>query len=462
MLHPPSIALLSLLLFGFDDPSSPPAEVRPNVILLMADDLGWGDAGFQGHETLRTPELDAMAAAGIRFTRFYAAAPVCSPTRGSVLTGRHPHRYGIISANKGHLPTDEVHLATALRERGYRTGHFGKWHLGTLTRLEEDSNRGGPDGVEHFAPPWERGFDVSFSTEAKVPTWDPMVDPDTGDAYGTAYWSGEETRVTENLEGDDSRVILDRVLPFVREAVTDEVPFFAVVWFHTPHLPVLAGPDDLARYEGAGEARQHYWGAVTAMDREIGRLRRELREQGVARDTILFFCSDNGPEGKENAPGSTGGLRGRKRSLHEGGIRVPAIWEWPARIAGGGVSDAAAVTSDYLPTLFELLGIPLPGDREIDGLSLTPLLDDLAWRRPRGIGFESGKQVAWIQQRWKLIQTPEISKDGAAPGYALFDLLADPGETTDLAAEHPELARQLHGERERWRASCRRDRADSR
>ncbi len=429
------------------------ASDRPNVILLMADDLGWGDPGFQGNEELRTPQLDAMAAAGMKFTRFYAAAPVCSPTRGSAITGRHPYRYGIRGANSGHLPEGEIHLAAVLHERGYRTGHFGKWHLGTLTREVKDSNRGGPRGVGHYAPPWDRSFDVCFSTEAKVPTWDPMIDPKTGGPYGTAYWTGEETRATDNLEGDDSRVIMNRVIPFVREAAAADQPFFAIVWFHTPHLPVIAGPDHLAMYEGLPEKLRHYCGAVTAMDEQIGRLRAELREQGIAHDTMLFFCSDNGPEGKEQDPGSTGGLRGRKRSLHEGGIRVPAVWEWPRRIEGGATTDHASVTSDYLPTVFDALGLPLPGDRAIDGTSLLPLVRDPSRERACGIAFESRNQVALIEQRWKLIRTNKPPADDPRAGFALFDLVADPAESLDLAAEHPEVVERMTSELEAWRDS---------
>jgi len=423
----------------------------------MADDLGWGDTGFQGHDALRTPALDAMAQAGMRFGRFYSAAPVCSPTRGSALTGRHPYRYGITGANKGHLLSREQHLARLLHARGYRTGHFGKWHLGTLTTTEKDSNRGGPRGEKHYAPPWERDFDVCFSTEAKVPTWDPMVDPKGGGAYGTAYWTGPGTKETENLEGDDSCVVMDRVVPFVREAAAEEQPFFAVVWFHTPHLPVIAGPEHRALYSDLPVELQHYYGAVTAMDEQIGRLRAELRELGIAERTLLFFCSDNGPEGKDDAPGTTGGLRGRKRSLHEGGIRVPALWEWPGHVPAGTTTEFAAVTSDYLPTVLEILGETPPAP--LDGRSLLPLLADQDQGRPTGIGFQSGKQVAWIEQRWKLIRTHKPDED-AEPldGFALYDLNADPGETTDFAATYPDVVARMAGELEAWLADCQADR----
>ncbi|MHC4499432.1 MAG: sulfatase-like hydrolase/transferase, partial [Planctomycetota bacterium] len=150
---------------------------RPNVVLVMTDDQGWGDVGYNGHPVLKTPNLDQMAEEGIRFERFYSGAPVCSPTRGSCLTGRHPFRYGIYHANVGHMKKDEITLAEVLKMQGCATGHFGKWHLGTLTKTVKESNRGGKRGAAHYSPPWENGFDECFSTEAKVPTWDPMVRP---------------------------------------------------------------------------------------------------------------------------------------------------------------------------------------------------------------------------------------------------------------------------------------------
>ena len=154
--------------------------------------------GFNGHEVIQTPHSDAMAADGLRFTRFYAGGPVCSPTRGTCLTGRHYFRYGVTTANRGHLPAQEISLAQMLKGLGYRTAHFGKWHLGTLTREVRDSRRGGrADTLAHFAPPWKRDFDVCFSTEARVPTWNPMVDEHTGEFFGTYYKSTSRLRNTE-------------------------------------------------------------------------------------------------------------------------------------------------------------------------------------------------------------------------------------------------------------------------
>ncbi len=435
---------------------------RPNVVLLMADDLGWGDLGVQGHPQLHTPHLDRMAADGARFTRFYAAAPVCSPTRASCLTGRHPIRADIPSANRGHLRADEVTLQGLLKKAGYRTGHFGKWHLGTLTKTLVESNRGGPRGAAHFAPPWERGFDVCFSTEAKVPTFDPMRHPETGAPYGTHYWTGPGTKVEDGLSGDDSRVIMDRALPFVRDSVAAGAPFFCVVWFHAPHLPCVASAEDRARYRELDEATQHYYGCISALDREVGRLRAALAELDVAEDTLVWFCSDNGPEGKEaRAPGATGGLRGRKRSLYEGGTRVPGLAVWPETIPAGRRVDTPACTSDFLPTIAGWLDLELPADRELDGVDLGPALTSAEDAQPRRspIGFESARMATWTDDRFKLVAHLERQRGRRAAPVArveLFDLLEDPGERADVANQHRERAAAMRAALDAWRAAIRR------
>lgn len=439
----------------------------PNVVLIMADDLGWGDVGcYHDGSPIRTPHLEAMAAGGVRFERFYSASAVCSPTRASCLTGRHPERMGIVHANKGHLPAEERNLAGILAKAGYRTGHFGKWHLGTLTTGVKDSNRGGPQGKAHFAPPWERGFEVCFSTEAKVPTWDPLIRPKdaetsgtwwspAGDrpaeAYGTRYWDEKGAEQKDNLEGDDSRVVMDRAVTFIRGAVTAKEPFLAVVWFHTPHLPVVTGGKYAEMYAGHGGHERSYYGCITAMDEQVGRLRALLRELGVAEDTMVWFCSDNGPEGNAKSPGQTAGLKGRKRDLYEGGVRVPGILEWPAGVGTSGrVVTAPAVTSDYLPTVLAAAGLEVPADRPLDGVDLLPVLRGERKERGAGIGFSFAGQDAWVTDDWKVIR-PRKGK-----AWELYHLPEDPGERRDRAAEKPELVKELAARHAEWRASCRR------
>ncbi len=442
---------------------------RPNVILCMADDQGWGDTGYNGHPYLQTPHLDAMSEAGCRFERFYSGAPVCSPTRGSALTGRHPYRYGIPTANAGHMREREVTLAEFLKAQGYATGHFGKWHLGTLTNDVEDGRRGGRR-PEHYAPPWEHGFDVCFAAEVQMPTWDPMVDQ----AFPSKYWTGPGEFATDNLAGDDSRVIMDRAIPFLQEAAARGTPFFAVIWFHTPHSPVLAGPRHRAIYEGFSAGEQHYYGCITALDEQMGRLRAELRELGVADNTMLWYCSDNGPEGvtphARNNRGSTGGLRGRKRSLFEGGIRVPGLLEWPSRIPGGRTTDVPCSTSDYFPTIAAALGLHEPSDgRPVDGESLLGVVDGMLDRRGNPLAFQTpaggaagqhrrlgSPDHALVGNRYKLLSF--LAEDRADEDL-LFDLAVDPGERHNLVGELPEMAQAMKAELRAWDASCERSAA---
>ena len=427
---------------------------RPNVILCMADDLGWGDPGFNGNTVIKTPHLDAMARAGLRFTRFYSAAPVCSPTRGSCLTGRHPYRYGIFSANVGHLRKREITLAEALKTQGYVTGHFGKWHLGTL--LPDYSGKGaGRQPQKNYLTPAMSGFDEWFSTEYAVATWDPY-DPDNahGRRYDVRnlYWHNG-ANVVEGLEGDDSRIILDQALPFIRGAVRQGRPFFAVIWFHAPHAPVVAGPQYRRMYAPYSADEQHYYGCISAMDEQVGRLRAELRAMQAADNTMLWFCSDNGPEGKDGRSGryrgSAGPFRGRKRSLLEGGVRVPAVLEWPGRVKGGATTDVPCCTSDYFPTVLDVLGFRMRGQPEpIDGVSLLPLLDGRVTARSVPIGFESAKQVSLSDNRYK------IYSNDRGKTYALYDLVEDPGEATNLAAEQPAVRAQMKAKLDAWRRSC--------
>jgi len=430
---------------------------KPNVILCMADDMGWGDTGFNGNKIIKTGNLDAMAKAAMRFTRFYSGAPVCSPTRGSCLTGRHPYRYGVFFANTGHMRREEITLAEALKTQGYTTGHFGKWHLGTL--LPDYSGKGPRRRPkENYMTPAMSGFDEWFSTEYAVATWDP---------YNPALFHGKKKEydvralywhngknITEGLKGDDSRIIMDRAVPFIRKAVKDKKPFLAVIWFHAPHAPVVAGPKYREMYSQYSEDEQHYYGCITALDEQVGRLRSQLKELGIADNTMLWFCSDNGPEGKDGKQGRTRGsagpFRGRKRSLFEGGVRVPALLEWPAHIEGGRVTDIPCSTSDYFPTVLDVLGFKMKGQPEpIDGVSLLPLIKGKMTKRPVPIGFESANQVSLTDNRYK------IYSSNKGKTYMLFDLLEDPGEAKDLAAEKPQILQSMKATLIKWRKSCR-------
>ena len=465
--------LFSLLMICSSMSASAEKVQAPNIILIMCDDLGWGDVGFNGNQIIQTPNLDKMADSGIKFNRFYAAAPVCSPTRGSAITGRHPFRYGIYSANTGHMKPEELTLAEILHEKGYRTGHFGKWHLGTLTKTLTDANRGGPKGVKHFSPPQENGFEVCFSTESKVPTWDPMWvpkdftngasrrlwwDPENRTEkmkhYGTRYWDQRGNEVTKNLRGANSKVIMDRAIPFIQSSVKSERPFFSVIWFHTPHLPVVAGPQYTALYEGASKYKQHYYGCITAMDEQIGRLREALKESGVAENTMLWFCSDNGPEGNESSPGKTGGFRGRKRSLYEGGVRVPGLLEWPSKVKPKTSTDFPASTVDYLPTILAALNIKMPDNRPTDGINLSSAIQGKTKVRQNDLGFQSGTMVSFVTHRYKLISKKRKKSNKISDSLELYDLLKDPYEKNNIALRNNDKVKELRTRLEDWIRSC--------
>jgi len=464
------VLCLSLLLSGFLTlPTTASAQDQPNFVLIMCDDLGWGDVGFNGGTTIQTPHLDEMAAQSLKLNRFYAAAPVCSPTRGSVVTGRHPYRYGIYFANTGHLKPEEYTIYEALQSQGYATGHFGKWHMGTLTTKLQDSNRGKPGDDKHYSAPWHHAVETTRVTESKTPTYDPMIYPKNRGSkkngwfpvqedeesliYGTHYFTGEDKIIaidSPELKGDDSKIIVDAAVPFMEAAVADEKPFFAIVWFHAPHLPVVAGKEHTDLYLGTSEYEANYYGCVTALDEQVGRIRAKLRELGVAKNTMVAFCSDNGPEGSAGkAPGTAAEFRGRKRSLYEGGVRVPGLIEWPAKIQPGSVTDFPASTVDYFPTIVNAVGAELPDpDRPIDGIDLAPLFAGEMKERPAPLGFQSAKQLALSDNRYKIYSGNQGKK------WELYDLLEDPSETTDLAEQKPEVLKAMVATFEEWQASC--------
>ncbi len=427
-------------------------KTKPNVILLMADDLGWGDVGYNGNQTIKTPNLDQMAKDGIQFDRFYSASAVCSPTRASCLTGRNPFRTGIFKANTGILRPEEITLPELLKEKGYATGHFGKWHLGTFSTEIKDANRGGTKHPELFNLPSEHGIDLYFSTESKVPTCDPMLKPAKGTTpfgwdhikpgdvtkpYGTHYWSnasGKNEAVTDMLLGDDSMVIMDRALDFIEGTVKKEKPFLSVIWYHAPHKPCVAAPEFAEMYKDQDMEMRNYAGCITGLDATIGQLRKKLEELGVAENTMIWFCSDNGPENK--TPGSAGKFSNRKRSLHEGGIRVPGLLVWPAKIKEGRVEEMACVTSDYLPTIMDVLEIPSSQvPYQLDGESILPLVEGKEFARNQPVFFQYSGQLACSADQYKFYQKNKKPE--------LYDMQADPYEKNNLASGMPEKTEQM-------------------
>jgi len=456
------------------------ASDTPNIILVMADDLGYGDVGYAGNPTVQTPHLDAMASEGIRLNRFYAAAPVCSPTRASCLTGRHPYRMNMPWASDGSLPEEEHTIGEMLQQAGYATGHFGKWHVGSLSKTVKQSYFPGPVDPTTYAPPWDHGFDVCFSTESMMPTFNPYYH--VGGDYGAedyrnvqnvpvaigqrtggfrwrdSYWTGPGEIHDEWLEGDDSKIIMDRALDFIQRKSAQEQPFLSLIWFHTPHTPIVGGDKDRAAYNGMEMEAQHWYGCISAMDRQIGRLRAELRRLGIADDTLLWFCSDNGPSYIHDW-NSSGGLRGKKGSLYEGGIRVPAIVEWPSRLTESKEVETPLTTSDILPTIQSALRLKQM-ERPYDGIDVLSILSGNQDKRGVPIGFQSplrgarwekqeGKEsMALVADRFKL-----LSIDGGT-SFQLYDLIQNPAETIDVGANYPEILTEMIADLRQWMESC--------
>lgn len=328
-------------------------DERPNIILCMADDQGWGDMAYNGHPVLKTPHFDEMASQSLRFDRFYAAAPVCSPTRGSVLTGRHPNRFGCFKWGNTLRP-QEVTVAEALKTAGYVTGHFGKWHLGSV-------QNGSP------VNPGASGFDEWLSAPNFYDN-DPVL---------------SREGVAVPVQGESSIIAADAAIDFIRRQTEQNQPFLAVVWFGSPHKPHRAVEQDKAHYNDQSEELQDFYGEITGMDRAVGKLRAELRDLGIHENTLFWYCSDNG--GLPNV-GSTGG-RSHKGNVYEGGLRVPAMIEWPARLGAPRVTNMPCNTSDIYPTLLDLLGIEIKEQPPLDGISLKPLIDGGMKNRPRPMGF---------------------------------------------------------------------------
>lgn len=443
---------VNLLMLGCYAQKKEKVTQQPNIILLMADDLGYGDVGFNGNSKVITPHLDNMSGEGTMFTDFYAAAPLCSPTRASVLTGRSPFRQGIFAAHTGGMRPAEKTIAEYLKKEGYQTGFFGKWHLGWVE----------PDKVESrgmYSPPWHHGYDETFATKSAVPTWNPTRTPEGWTSFGAredGSWGGSiyvhnGTPVVDNLDGDDSRIIMDRALPFIEESISKEDPFFATIWFHTPHEPVVAGPEYLAMYPDLSEGKKHLYGCITAMDDQIGRLQQFLKDKNIDENTIIFFCSDNGPADGLTRKGiaSAAPFRGHKHQMWEGGLRVPSFISWPAHVKAGQVSGYQSSTVDYLPTILDLLDIKESKKIPLDGVSLKSVILD-GNTSEREVAIASGYQrlykdtelYAYVKGNYKIC-IPEVGKE-----MMLFDLSVDPTESNDLALENPELLEKMKAELE--------------
>jgi arylsulfatase A-like enzyme len=466
------------------------AEPLPNVILLMGDDHGWEETGYNGHPYVKTPVLDDMAATCFLFENFYAAHPSCSPTRASFMTGRHPNRMGTFNPGFSIRP-EEITLAQVLGKAGYHCGHFGKWHLGPVKASSPTS-------------PGAMGFHEWVSHDNFF-----ELNPSLSRNGGPP----------EVIKGEGSAVVIDEAIKFIDRASKSGKPFFTVVWFGSPHEPYSGLPEDLALYDELpanykdkkvkltsnetggqttrpqGEVLRERYAEITAMDRSIGTLRKHLTASGLRDNTLLFYCGDNGTS-------ADGSLvlphRGVKGQVYEGGTLVPGLIEWPARIPQPRSTKARATTSDLLPTLCALTGQPLP-NRPIDGMNLLPVLDGKMTNRPRPLWFwefdtaHLGKGESYIDPKLQQGTTPLVKKSGGkatrdfnnfrhptitAADYLgpraiidgpyklvihetpkggvkkeLFNLITDPAEKTNLLGKDPAIAKKLEIELRDWQQS---------
>ena len=399
-------------------------DESPNIILIMTDDQGWGQTGYYDHPVLETPNLDAMAENGLRFERFYAAAPVCSPTRASILTGRTNDRTGVVDHGYA-LRKQEKTIAVALQKAGYATGHFGKWHLNGLRGpgvpiLKDDSHSPGKFGFDHWLTV-TNFFDI-----------DPLM---------------SENGSFIDLKGNSSEIIVKKALEFIKEKTSQNLPFFAVIWDGSPHDPFLASEKDRDNFKDLDNQSQHHYGELVAFDRSLGVLRKTLKDLGLEKNTILWYCSDNG--GLRNiSPPSVGGLRGYKNTIWEGGLRVPAIIEWPKMIKPK-VTNYPASTMDIFPTIADILNLPDTDLlKPIDGITLKPIFKNDLINREKRIPFRYKDQGALIDNNFKLVVT-SIDKEK----FELYDLEKDFSETIDLSSQNPLIFNQMKTDYLKWSES---------
>ena len=414
---------------------------RPNIVVALSDDHGWGDVGYRGHKYLRTPELDKMAASGLRFDRFYSGAPICSAARAALLTGRSPHRTGITTHGQA-LRLQERTVAQALRDANYATGHFGKWHLDGIHGVP---TQGGPVISAHSHTPGAFGFETWLSNFG-IFDLDPVF--------------GRRRLGPAVYEGESCAVLVRHAVHFMQQAASRQQPFFAAVWFANPHVPWVTLPrfrkpyahlTKCNKYKSHDECSKKteaernqswffrpdcdcylrdvdsYYGEVAAIDESMGLLRSELRRLALENETIVWFQSDNGPENglRKYAPfPSTAGLRGYKKTLLEGGVRVPAILEWPGVVLPR-ISRFPSSALDVFPTIAELVGLPEETMQQPqDGMSLVPLL--MASEDPEGRSkpipfcyfehYQFGNGWALIDNDFKLIRW---SSPAAGPTYTM-------------------------------------------
>lgn len=417
------------------------ADRKPSVIVILADDMGSADARCYGSSDLETPHLDALAARGIRFTQFYAASSVCSPSRAGLLTGRYPIRAGvpgnIPTDGKGDMPASEVTLAEMFKAAGYVTAHIGKWHLGHTPESQ-------PNG---------QGFDYSFGHHCGCIDNYSHFFMWHGPNKHDLYRNGIEVHMPGRFFPD---LMVEEAQQFIGQ--NRDKPFFIYFAINLPHYPYQGEEKWLKRYASLPYPRNLYAAIISTMDERLGRLIACLEQNGIRDDTIIVFQSDNGYSAEErahNGGGSSGIYRSGKSSLFEGGIRLPAILSWPSKLPVNAVRGQVVHSCDWMPTLAELCGVPLL-NRDIDGTSMLPVLKSAdAPSAHTTLHWTLGRQWAVRQGAWKLIghvNDPVSGKQLSEEDKKLFlvNLDEDPGEQKNLVKAHPDQVKRLSALHEAW------------
>lgn len=413
----------------------------PNVVILLADDLGFRDVGcYDG--PVKTPAIDRLAAGGTRFSNFYSGCAVCSPSRATLLTGRHHIRTGVYSwihdpSQRSHLLEREVTLAERLSSEGYSTAHIGKWHLGLPT---EDREKPTPDqhGFDHWFATWNNASPSHHNPDNFIRN---------GEAVG-------------KLEGYSCQLVVDEAISWLDSRGDDDCPFFLNVWFHEPHAPIAAPQEIVEQYgDSADDKAAVYSATIDNTGRAIDRLVAKLGEIDDLENTLIVYASDNGSYRSDR----TGVLRGVKGTNWEGGIRVPGIFYWPGTIRAGVVSDEPAGLVDVLPTICGLLELEKPMSIRLDGSDLTPILtgdgDRFARDQPLFWHLQKARPIVALRDGdFSLVADPDYElstsnmfqeewipriKKGSYRNYRLYNLASDPGQQQDIAADSPEVLARM-------------------
>lgn len=421
-----NLALLTFCQFNIAE-GAERTDKSPNFIVFLTDDQGWGDLGCYGHPIIKSPNLDKFSSEGLRLTQCYAACSVCSPSRSAILTGRTPYRNGVWRWIPGgsiyHLRDSEITISSLLKMRGYETCHAGKWHLN------------GKFNSDAQPQPDDHGYDHWLATQNNAAP--NHINP-------TNYVRNREE--VGRMEGPSSVIAANEVINWLKNREDSETPFFITVWTHEPHLPIESAPQYMKHYTDIEDEgiRQHH-GNITQLDDAFGKLMAAVDEMGYRDNTFVFFTSDNGPEGNGatgRTRGSTGRLRGRKRATHEGGIRVPGIVRWPGKINAGSISETPVIGSDIFPTICDVLDIPLPEDRTIDGTSLLPLFSGNAIQREQPLYWRNHLaptkyRVGMRMGDWKIVGSDNLTS------FELYKIEEDWQETTNVADEFPDKLAEM-------------------